>query len=293
MPTHSADHPGAHAPHHDYHHDHHGDSASIAQLLDLDAEVLRNYLFDATNWVRALLGSSPRKHIVDVGAGTGTGTLALASRFPRAHILAVDLSAQMLARVNEKAALWGVAERVTTAQFDLTAPWPVGTPADLIWAASVMHEMRDPEVALLNAFRALAPGGLLVVVEMDGPPRFLPDDIGFGTPGFEHRVHAALASTRDAGQDHPDWTEPLDAAGFHSVEKRTFVIDLPSPQPAATGRYAAAYVGRIAPALTSLLSDNDRATLAILLDDTDPRSLARRADLTVRATRTAWAARRP
>ena len=289
MPLHSAGHTVAHVPHHD----HHGDSASIAQLLDLDAEVLHNYLFDATNWVRALLGSSPRKHIIDVGAGTGTGTLALASRFPRARVLAVDLSAQMLARISEKAALWGVAERVTTAQFDLTAPWPVGTPADLIWAASVLHEMPDPKIALNNAFQALAPGGLLVVIEMDGPPRFLPDDIGFGTPGFEHRVHAALASTRRAGQDHPDWTGPLDAAGFHSGEKRTFVIDLPSPQPAATGRYATAYLGRIAPALTSLLSENDRATLAILLDDTDPRSLARRSDLTVRATRTAWAVRRP
>ena len=289
MPLHSAGHTVAHVPHHD----HHGDSASIAQLLDLDAEVLHNYMFDATNWVRALLGSSPRKHIIDVGAGTGTGTLALASRFPRARVLAVDLSAQMLTRISEKAALWGVAERVTTAQFDLTAPWPVGTPADLIWAASVLHEMPDPEIALNNAFQALAPGGLLVVIEMDGPPRFLPDDIGFGTPGFEHRVHAALASTRGAGQDHPDWTGPLDAAGFHSVEKRTFVIDLPSPQPAATGRYATAYLGRVGPALASLLSHNDKATLAILLNDTDPRSLARRSDLTVRATRTAWAVRRP
>jgi hypothetical protein len=157
----------------------------------------------------------------------------------------------------------------------------------------VLHEIPDPGIALHNAFQALAPGGLLVVIEMDGPPRFLPDDIGFGTPGFEHRVHAALASTRGAGQDHPDWTGPLDTAGFHSVEKRIFVIDLPSPQPAATGRYATAYLGRVGPALASLLSHNDRATLATLLDNTDPRSLVRRPDLTVRATRTAWAVRRP
>jgi ubiquinone/menaquinone biosynthesis C-methylase UbiE len=272
-------------------HVHGTDDSAFADLLDLDAEVLHDHLFEVTNWVRAHVGSAPRRRILDLGAGTGTGTMALASRFPQATIVAVDMAPTLLAAVRAKAVVWGVANRVSTAQVDLDSLWPVGPPADLIWAASALHELSHPNTVLANAYRGLTAGGLLAVIEMDAPPRFFSTAVDSGAAQFESRVHAILAATSVNREDHPDWGPRLRARGFDLVETRTFAIDLPSPQPAATGRYAAAYFRRIAPVVIPRLTADDRATLDVLLSDTDPRSLLRRADLTVQATRTAWVAR--
>jgi ubiquinone/menaquinone biosynthesis C-methylase UbiE len=278
-------------PSHSHTHVHGTDDSAFADLLDLDAEVLHDHLFEVTNWVRAYVGSAPRRRILDLGAGTGTGTMALASRFPHATIVAVDTAPTLLAAVRAKAVVWGVANRVSTAQVDLDSSWPAGPPADLIWAASALHELSHPDAALANAYRGLTAGGLLAVIEMDAPPRFFSTAIDSGSAQFESRVHAILAATSVNREDHPDWGPRLRARGFDLVETRTFAIDLRSPQPAATGRYAAAYFRRIAPVVAPRMSADDRATLDVLLSDTDPRSLLRRADLTVQATRTAWVAR--
>jgi SAM-dependent methyltransferase len=275
---------------HTQQHDH---TSDIVALLELDAEVMRDYLFEVTNWVRSLAQGRPQRRILDLGAGTGTGTMALASRFPRAQIVAVDLSADMLARVRDKAILWGFSDRVSAAQVDLGASWPEGAPADVIWAASSLHELPDPKTALRNAYAALNPGGLLAIVEMDAPPRFLPSGIGVGTPGFEDRLHTALTTAEGDFVPRPDWGPQLESIGFTMVEKRTFAIDLPSPQPASTGRFAAAYFRRIRPFVQPYLSMEDRLALDILLSDSDPRGLLHRPDLTVRASRTAWVSSRP
>jgi len=278
-------------PSHSHTHVHGTDDAAFADLLDLDAEVLHAHLFEVTNWVRAHVGSVPRPHILDLGAGTGTGTMALASRFPTATVVAVDMAQNLLEAVRAKAVAWGVADRVSTALVDLGSSWPVGPPADLIWSASALHELAHPDTALTNAYRGLAAGGLLAVVEMDAPPRFFSSAIESGAAQFESRIHAILAAIQVNRQDHPDWGPRLEAIGFDLVERRTFAIDLPSPQPAATGRYATAYFRRIAPVVAPRLSADDRATLALLVSDDDPQSLLHRADLTVQATRTAWVAR--
>jgi ubiquinone/menaquinone biosynthesis C-methylase UbiE len=78
-----------------------------------------------------------------------------------------------------------------------------------VWAASSLHEVADPDRVLSNVYAALHAGGLLVVVEMDDLPRFLPDDVGLGRPGLEARCHAALAQ---AGW--PPTTSPLSTVSW-------------------------------------------------------------------------------
>ena len=46
--------------------------AALAELLDLDAEVLHAYLTDVIGWVGELAGGPPRR-ILNLGTGTGTG----------------------------------------------------------------------------------------------------------------------------------------------------------------------------------------------------------------------------
>ena len=60
----------------------------MADLLDLDAEVLSEYHREVAEWVSANL--TERARVIDVGAGTGTGTLALARQLPDAEVIALD-----------------------------------------------------------------------------------------------------------------------------------------------------------------------------------------------------------
>ena len=172
------------------------DPAAMAELLDLDAEVLHSYLSEVIDWVHGLTADLPRRRILDLGSGTGTGALALVQRFEGADVIAVDISAPLLDRLRDKARDLGVAGRIRTHQADLDAAWPAIDTVDLVWASSSLHHMADPDRVLTDVFAAMRPGGLLALAEMDSFPRFLPDDLGLGRPGLEERCHAALAAGR-------------------------------------------------------------------------------------------------
>jgi SAM-dependent methyltransferase len=270
------------------------DSAdALAEMLDLAAEVFHAYLSDAVAWVRDQAGNLPRR-ILDLGSGTGAATIALARTFPRAEVLAVDSSGALLERVRTRARDLGMAARVATLQADLDGPWPAIDPADVVWASMSLHHLADPDRVLADVFAGTRPGGLLAIAEMDGWPRFLPDDIGPGRPGLEARCHAALAEALARQLPHlgADWGPRLSRAGFAPVTKRTFAIDLDPPLPAATGRYAQAFLRRIRAHLDAIAPD-DQATLDALIDSEGPDSLLHRQDLVVRGTRTIWAGGRP
>ncbi|MBC7723526.1 MAG: class I SAM-dependent methyltransferase [Burkholderiaceae bacterium] len=272
-----------------HHHETPEQAASISEVLDLDAEVLADYLRGVTGWVAGLLPAGAGR-VLDLGAGTGTGTVALAARFPLAQVYAFDVDESMLARVRGRAEVAGMADRVNTVRGDLDRPWPALEPVDLVWASSSLHEVVDSAFVLSSARAALVPGGVLVVIEIDDTPRFLPDDFVLGRPGLEVRLRAALDLVQSRW-GHPDWASHLDAAGFSGVGQRTFEIDLPHGE--ATGRYARAYLARMRPALAEqtaagALEADDLAVLDALLDDDSPESLLRRDDLHVRGSRTAW-----
>ena len=283
-----------------HHHQHHAgaetDETAMAALLDLDAEVLHAYLSDVTAWLDELVDDPPRR-ILDLGAGTGAGTVALAQRFTTADVTAMDISAHLLGRLNDKAHRLGIANRVNILQTDLDTTLPAIDPVDLVWAANSLHHMADPDRVLAEVFAALRPGGYLVVAEMEGFPRFLPADLGhgLGSPGLEARCHAALAEHNAAGLPHlgADWGAFLTSAGFTIQAERHFTIELAPPLPALAGQYAQATLRRIRDRLDDRLGADDLATLDTLLDSHGPQSLLRRDDLTISAARTIWVARRP
>jgi SAM-dependent methyltransferase len=270
------------------------DSAALADLLDLDAEVLHSYLAEVTAWVHDLAAGRPVGRILDLGSGTGTGALALADRFPGAEVVAVDLSAEFLARLAGKARRLGLTDRVRTVQADLDAAWPAIGPVDLAWASNSVHHTADPDRVLAEVFGALRPRGILALAEMGALPRFLPDDFGLGEPGLEARCHAALAEAMATDVPHlgDDWAARLAKAGFTIEAERTFAIDLTPPLPAATARYARATLSRMRSGLDGRISAGDLATLDTLVDGDGPASVLRRGDLTVRGARTVWIARR-
>ncbi|MFE7568571.1 class I SAM-dependent methyltransferase [Streptomyces sp. NPDC057539] len=285
------------APHtaHDHNldqgHDHDADADGQTEILDLDAEVLAEHIASITAWLP--VKASPR-HIVDLGCGTGAGTLALLKRFPEAEVTAVDTSAGHLHRLRDKAGAAGLADRVRTVQADLDGAWPeLGRP-ELVWASASMHHMADPDRTLRQVHDTLAPGGLFAVVELAGFPRFLPEDAPADRPGLEERCHAALDRHHAEHMPHrgADWGPKLTAAGFTVEGERVITVNLGPPHTEAVGRYALSSLTRLRGGLTQELTTEDLAALDRLLDTESPHSILRRDDLTVRTERTVWAARR-
>jgi trans-aconitate methyltransferase len=268
-----------------------GSDVAMAELLELDAEVLEPYLTELTSWLADLTDSAPTR-VLDLGSGPGTGSLALARRFPAAMVEAVDISPQMLHRLQKQAAAHGVAGRISTLEANLDEQWPQAgeaQPYDLMWAAAFLHHLSDPDRTLAQAFEHLRPGGLFAVTEMDFFPRFLPEDASIGRPGLEARLHAATNT-----QPPHEWTDQLKDAGFIVDAHRPFEIGLDGSQAGpALGRYAQICLTKLRSHADEALDADDLAALDALLDETQPHSILRRDDLTVRTTRTTWIARRP
>ncbi|MFC4071228.1 class I SAM-dependent methyltransferase [Actinoplanes subglobosus] len=259
-------------------------------MLDLDAEVAATQLAELTTRAAHLAGDHPIRDILDIGAGTGTGTFALLRRFPEATVTAIDTSDEMLSHLRASAARHNLADRIHPLRADLDEGWPTTPRADLIWASSSMHHMADPDRVLRDIHTTLRPGGLLTVIEMERMPRFLPDDLGFGTPGMEARCHSLLDEARTAHLPHigSDWPSRLTAAGFTILESRDLTVDIPSPLPETAIRYAHATLSRIRSALADQLSPEDAATLDALLTMEGPQALRTRTDLRVHSTRSVW-----
>jgi len=264
---------------HDHAHSH------LGELLDLDAEVMHSYHRDVITWIGAVAPAQAR--IVDLGAGTGTGAVALARHLPEAEVVAVDVDESMLEHLRHKAAAAGVADRVTAVQADLDGAWPDLGPVDLMWASASLHHMADPDQALSQALGMLRPGGVLVVTELDSFPMFLTDA---ADAELEERCHAALAEVRREAGMHigDDWTARLTKAGFAVETVRHFDIVLSPPLPEAAHRYAQVSLQRMRHGLEDRLGEDDLARLDVLAADVLDRD-----DLTVRAARTVWLARRP
>lgn len=213
--------------HADSHHDHHDrpghgpapeDDTGLAELLDLDAVIGAPVLAKALDAASDALGSDPRV-IVDLGAGTGTGTLALASRFTGARIHSLDASSAMLDRLRSATAAAGVNDRVEPHLIDLDGDWPAALPddVDVAWAALSLHHVSSPERVLQQIMQTLRPGGVLVVIEMTRATTFAPDDLGTGNRNLADRLVAALAA-----QGYPvtgEWTAALADAGFSPVKR--------------------------------------------------------------------------
>ena len=108
-------------------------------------------------------GSLPAGTALDLGCGEGSDALWLAKRGWR--VTAVDVSATALARVAARAAAAGVGDRVETQRHDLGRTFPDGA-FDLVSAQYLHTPVAFPRDRVLQAAaRAVAPVGLLLVVE--------------------------------------------------------------------------------------------------------------------------------
>jgi ubiquinone/menaquinone biosynthesis C-methylase UbiE len=107
------------------------------------------------------------KRVLEVGCGSGVTTVALANS--GAHVTAVDVSASGLRVTRERAAHYGVADRVETIQGPAERlDFPDGS-FDLFFAKSVVHHLIIDEV-MPRVYRFLTSGGRGAMVEPQSNP---------------------------------------------------------------------------------------------------------------------------
>jgi len=263
------------------------DADGLAELLDLDAALGAPVLAAALDAASDALGAAPGR-VVDLGAGTGTGTLALAARFPDARIDSLDASPAMLDRLRAAAATRGVADRVQAHLVDLDGDWPavLSGAADLAWAALSLHHVTDPARVLRQAWGALRPGGVLVVTEFTGSTSYEPADLGTGRDGLGERLVGALAA-----RGYPvtaEWTAALTAAGFAPVERHE-VAFAASASTTDGARYLALQLTMNRGRLTDDLTADDLAALDAAIASLD----AGTSGITLTSGRALWIAVRP
>ncbi|MEM7764938.1 MAG: class I SAM-dependent methyltransferase [Pseudomonadota bacterium] len=124
--------------------------------------------------VQKRFGDITPEHILDLGCGSGTETLAYKMRFPDARINGVDLSAPLL----RFAHLWAE-DAGLELHFKQADARDTGLPADsqdLIVSNILFHETRADIVGdiLREAYRLLAPGGILLNVDTAYQPDQIP-----------------------------------------------------------------------------------------------------------------------
>jgi len=119
---------------------------------------------EAPDSLVAALGLAPADVVADIGAGTGYYTFRISPLVPEGRVLAVDIQPEMLDEI---------AERTATRRVDNVVP-VLGTEADpgleensvdVALIVDAYHEFSYPREMMVAIWKALRPGGRVVLVE--------------------------------------------------------------------------------------------------------------------------------
>ncbi len=109
-------------------------------------------------------GAGPRW--LELGAGDGAFTLALADLLESGGITSLDRDSRGLAEAERRVRHAYPATALATMVADFTTTLPQG-PFDGVLAANSLHFVREPAPVIAAIRRILVPGGRLVIVEYD------------------------------------------------------------------------------------------------------------------------------
>ena len=133
------------------------------------AEVNRRF---AADFLAALRGAglSDDVEVLDLGTGTAQIPIELCAQNPRARVLAIDLSTEMLALAGENVKRAGYSGQIALQLVDAKGlPFADGYFA-AVMSNSIVHHIPEPRAALTEAVRvARRPGGLLFIRDLARP----------------------------------------------------------------------------------------------------------------------------
>ena len=135
-----------------------GDSEIAAARLEMVARVFE----PATRDLLGEVSPGSRNLGVDLGCGPGYTTALLSEVLQCRRTVGIDLSADFIERAQNKAS-----DRVAFQVHDVNlVPFPVA-PADLLYCRFLLTHLRDPTQLFARWATQLAPGGLLLVEEVE------------------------------------------------------------------------------------------------------------------------------
>jgi trans-aconitate 2-methyltransferase len=162
---------------------------SASQYLQFETERTR-----AASDLLARVPDTTIQQIVDLGCGPGNSTELLVRRFPRAEILGLDSSDDMLAKARARL------PRATFENADI-AHWRSPVPLDLIFANAVLEWLPDHITLMARLIAMLAPGGCLAVQmpdNLDQPSHVLMRKVA-ARAAFRGKLASASAARETIG----------------------------------------------------------------------------------------------
>lgn len=121
-------------------------------------------------FVEDLVAAGPvQGDVLDVGTGSAKIAVLVAQRVPDVELWAVDLSTSMLDLGQANVEMAGLAERIHLWQADAKAlPYPDGR-FRTVFSNSIVHHIPEPAAMVREAWRVLAPGGLIFFRDLHRP----------------------------------------------------------------------------------------------------------------------------
>jgi SAM-dependent methyltransferase len=133
---------------------------------------------------------------IDAGCGGGDVTLQLAERVgPTGRVVGFDLDETKLALAREEASRRGFGN-VEFRNASVLEPWPVSGAA-LIYVRFVLTHLAKPQDMLALAWQALAPGGVIIVEDIDYAGKFCEPPC----PAYDRQAELYIAAAQKRGGD--------------------------------------------------------------------------------------------
>jgi SAM-dependent methyltransferase len=128
--------------------------------------VLSDVLAESTGELFGRLPILRNARCLDAGCGAGDVTRALASRVPTGSVVGIDVDPVKLAAARDDAERLGLTN-VAYSHGDVTEPLDEFGRFDVVYARFVLCHLAHPHIALRHLIDVVAPGGLLMVEDVD------------------------------------------------------------------------------------------------------------------------------
>jgi ubiquinone/menaquinone biosynthesis C-methylase UbiE len=128
--------------------------------------LLASVMWPTTRELFARIGISTNARCLDLGCGGGDVSVELARLAPDGQVLGIDLDEAKIELARAEAAAAGIGN-VRYRIADVMDPLPDSVSYDLAYLRFVLTHLTDPATALTNVVRQLAPGGVVVVEDID------------------------------------------------------------------------------------------------------------------------------